>query len=65
MESERQRNQIHRREKHVDLFFFEKVFGKKFTEKSREVNFKFSETHGKNLSALVTPWSIKDVDGNL
>ena len=24
MESERQRNQIHRREKHVDLFFFQK-----------------------------------------
>ena len=65
MESETQRNQIHRREKHVNLIFFEKIHGKKFIEKSREVSFKNSETHGKNISALVTPWSIKDVDGNL
>ena len=62
MESEKQRNQIHRREKHVNLIFFEKINGKKFIDKSRTVSFKYSETHGKNISAMVTPWSIKDIE---
>ena len=65
MESEKQRNQTHRIEKHVNLIFFEKIHGRKFNEKSREVNLKYSETYGKNIPALVTPWSIKYVDGNL
>ena len=46
----------------LTYFLSKKILGKKFTEKSREVNFKYSETHGKNLSALVTPWSIKVVE---
>ena len=51
--------------KYVNLIFFDKIHGRKFIEKSREVSFKYSETHGKNISVIVTPWSIKDVDGNL